>query len=76
MSPSGKMLVEEEVAGRLAMGEKERLRSKILEMVKQGQMTLKTGSVTLRIRQYEGPPKIEYRGLAAESGIPHILGEA
>jgi hypothetical protein len=30
----------------------------------------------LIIRQYEGPPKIEYRGLAAESGIPHILREA
>jgi hypothetical protein len=27
-------------------------------------------------RQYEGLPKIEYRGLAAESGIPHILREA
>jgi len=27
-------------------------------------------------RQYEGPPKIGYRGLAAESSIPHILREA
>ena len=27
-------------------------------------------------RQYEGPPKIDYRGLAAESSIPHILREA
>jgi hypothetical protein len=43
------MLLEEEVAGRLPMGEKERLRSKILEMVKKGQITLKAGSVTLRI---------------------------
>jgi hypothetical protein len=43
------MLLEEEVAGRLPMGEKERLRGKILEMVKQGQMTLKAGSAMLRV---------------------------
>jgi hypothetical protein len=27
-------------------------------------------------RQYEGLPEIEYRGLAAEDSIPHILREA
>ena len=37
------------MAGRLPMGEKERLRSKILEMVKQGQMTLRAASVMLHI---------------------------
>jgi hypothetical protein len=36
MSPSGKMLLKEEVTGRLPIEKKERLRNKILEMVKQG----------------------------------------
>jgi hypothetical protein len=36
-----------EVAGRLPMGKKEIIRGKILEMVKQGQMTLKAASVIL-----------------------------
>src|SRR5215469_13574526 len=49
MSPFGKMLLEEEVAGKLPMGEKERLRCKILEMVQRGQMTLKAASVILRV---------------------------
>jgi hypothetical protein len=43
------MLPEEEAAGRLPAGEKERRRGKILEMVKQGQMTLKAGSAMLRV---------------------------
>ena len=37
------------MAGRLPMGEKERLRGKILEMVKQGQMTLRAASVMLGV---------------------------
>ena len=37
------------MAGRLPMGEKERLRGKILEMVRQGQMTLKAASVMMRV---------------------------
>jgi len=49
MSPFGRLCLEEKVAGRLPMGEKERLRGKILEMVKQGQMTLKAASVMLGV---------------------------
>ena len=37
------------MAGRLPMGEKERLRSKILEMVVQGKMSMKAATITLRI---------------------------
>ena len=37
------------MAGRLPMGEKERLRSKVLEMVRQGHMRLKAASVMLRV---------------------------
>jgi hypothetical protein len=40
---------EEEVAGRLPMGQKELLRSKALEMVKQGRQTLKAASITMRV---------------------------
>jgi hypothetical protein len=42
-------LPEEEAAGRLPAGEKERLRSEGLEMVQQGQMTLKRASAMLRV---------------------------
>ena len=37
------------MAGRLPMGQKELLRGKVLEMVKQAQMSLKAGSVMLRL---------------------------
>jgi hypothetical protein len=37
------------MAGRLPMGEQERLRSKALEMVKQGKLTLKAASLTMRV---------------------------
>jgi transposase len=37
------------MAGRLPMGQKELLRSKVLEMVKQEKMTLKEAAVTLRV---------------------------
>jgi len=37
------------MAGRIPMGEKERLRGKVLEMVRQGHMTLKAASVMLRV---------------------------
>ena len=30
-------------------------------------------NTNVEIRQYEGPPKIDYRGLVAENNIPHIL---
>jgi transposase len=43
------MFLEEKMAGRLPMGEKERLRSKVLEMVRQVQITLKAASVMLRV---------------------------
>jgi len=49
MSPFGKIFLEDKVAGRLPMGEKERLRGKVLEMVRQGQMTLKAASVMLHV---------------------------
>jgi transposase len=49
MSPFGKMHLEEQMPGRLPMGEKERLRGKVLEMVRQGQMTLKAASALLRV---------------------------
>jgi transposase len=49
MSPFGKILPEADMAGRLPMGEKERLRGKILEMVKRNHMTLKAASAMLRV---------------------------
>jgi hypothetical protein len=49
MTPFGKMLPEDTAAGRLLTGEKERLRGKVLEMVKQEQMSLKAASVMLHI---------------------------
>jgi len=42
------------MAGRLPMGQKELLRGKILEMVKQGKMTLKAAVVTLRVSYRQG----------------------
>jgi len=49
MSPFGRLSLEAKVAWRLPMGEKERLRGKILEMVKQRQMTLKAASLILGV---------------------------
>jgi transposase len=43
------MILEEKMAGRLPMGQKELLRAKVLEMVKQGKMTLKAAAGMLRI---------------------------
>jgi hypothetical protein len=48
MVPEGKM------AGRLPMGQKELLRSKALEMVKQGRLTLKAAAVTMRVSYRQG----------------------
>ena len=42
------------MAGRLPMGQKEILRCKVLEMVKQGQITLKAAMKTLRISYRQG----------------------
>src|SRR5215510_7816769 len=42
------------MAGRLPMGQKELLRSKMLEMVKQGRMTLKTATTALKISYRQG----------------------
>jgi len=42
------------MAGRLPMGQKELVRSKVLEMVKQGQMTLKAATVTMRVSYRQG----------------------
>jgi hypothetical protein len=42
------------MAGRLPMGQKELLRCKVLEMVKQGKITLKAAVVTLRISYRQG----------------------
>jgi hypothetical protein len=48
------MLPEEKMDGRLPMGEKERIRSKVLEMVKQGKLTLKAGVKTMRVSYRQG----------------------
>jgi transposase len=42
------------MAGRLPMGEKERIRIKMLEMVKQGRITLKAAALTLKISYRQG----------------------
>ena len=42
------------MAGRIPMGQKELLRSKMLEMVKQGQTTLKAATITMRISYRQG----------------------
>ena len=42
------------MAGRLPMGQKELLRSKMLEMVKQGQVTLKAAAITLKTSYRQG----------------------
>ena len=42
------------MAGRLPMGQKELLRCKALEMVKQGKMTLKAAAAMLRISYRQG----------------------
>jgi hypothetical protein len=48
------MLPEGEMSGRLPMGQKELLRSKMLEMVKQKKMTLKAAAATLRVSYRQG----------------------
>ena len=42
------------MAGRLAMGQKELLRGKVMELVKQGRMTIRTASVELKVSYRQG----------------------
>jgi len=42
------------MAGRLPMGQKDLLRSKVLEMVKQGKITLKAAAATMRVSYRQG----------------------
>jgi transposase len=50
----GKLLLEEKMARRLPMGQKELLRSKVLEMVKQGKLTLKAAVKMLGVSYRQG----------------------
>jgi hypothetical protein len=54
MSPFGTMAEEGEMAGRLAMGQKELVRGKLMELVKRGQMTHKAVSRELKISYRQG----------------------
>ena len=59
------------MAGRLPMGEKERLRGKILEMVVQGQMTLKAASVTLRVSYRQSKRLLSAYREKGDAGLVH-----
>ena len=50
----GTIILEEKMAGRLPMGQKELVRSKMLEMVKQGLMTLKAATATMKVSYRQG----------------------
>ena len=60
------------MARRLPMGQKELLRGKILEMVKQGKMTLKAAAIQLRVSYRQGIRL--YAGYCAEGDAGLIHG--
>jgi hypothetical protein len=74
LSPFGKMLLEEAAAGRLLMGQKELLRGKVLEMVKQKNMALKAASVMLCASYRQ--PKWLYAACREEGDAGLIHGNA
>jgi hypothetical protein len=59
------------MAGRLPMGQKELLRSKILEMVKQGKLTLKAATVTMRVSYRQGIRLYAAYRKKGDSGLIH-----
>jgi transposase len=50
----GRIILEGKMAGRLPMGQKELVRSKMLEMVKQGLIALKAATVTMKVSYRQG----------------------
>ena len=59
------------MSGRLPMGEKERLRGKVLEMVKQGQITLKAASVMLRVSYRQSKRLYATYRVKGDAGLIH-----
>ena len=59
------------MSGRLAMGQKELLRSKMLEMVKQGKITLKAAALTLKISYRQGKRLYSVYRKEGDAGLIH-----
>jgi hypothetical protein len=59
------------MAGRLPMGQKELVRSKMLEMVKQGQVTLKAAVVTMKVSYRQGIRLYAAYRKEGDSGLIH-----
>ena len=59
------------MAGRLPMGQKELVRTKMLEMVKQGKITLKTAVVTMRVSYRQGIRLYAAYRKHGEAGLIH-----
>ena len=59
------------MAGRLPMGEKERIRGKVLEMVAQGQMTLKAAAVMLGVSYRQSKRLYAAYREAGDTGLVH-----
>ena len=59
------------MAGRLPMGQKELLRSKVLEMVKQGKITLKAGAIMLKVSYRQGKRLYAAYRKEGDAGLIH-----
>jgi len=59
------------MAGRLPMGQKELLRGKVLEMVKQGQITLKAAAITLKVSYRQGKRLYAAYRREGDAGLIH-----
>jgi transposase len=69
--PFDKIDLEEKMGGRLAMGQKEILRCKVLEMVKQGKMTLKKAARTLKVSYRQGKRLYAAYQKEGDAGLIH-----
>jgi hypothetical protein len=67
----GKLHLEGKMAGRLPMGQKELLRSKVLEMVKQGKSTLKAAVKMLGVSYRQGIRLYATYCLEGDAGLMH-----
>jgi hypothetical protein len=65
------MNLENEMAGRIPMGQKELIRGKMLEMVKQGKMTLKAAAVTMKVSYRQGIRLYAAYQESGDAGLVH-----
>jgi transposase len=65
------MTAEEKMAGKLTMGQKELVRGKVMEMVKQGQLTLKEAAVRIKVSYRQAKRIYRRYGEGGDAALIH-----